>query len=108
MAKKPAFDYSALSLGTQTPEAEAVAALIQAAEEPASRPKRPRATATAKSQDAVKGQPYVTYLHPAGHRALKQYALDANTSVQGIIIEALEAWGKKHGIVEPIRPERTK
>lgn len=107
MAKKPTLDYSALSL-TPAPEAikdEPAAQVIQA-EKPASSPKR--AKAQANTADAAKGQPYVTYLHPTGHRALKQYALDANTSLQGIIIDALEGWAKKHGIVEPIRPERTK
>ena len=84
MVKKPAFDYSALNLTS------------------------PPSQAASRRLDAIKGQPYVTYLHPAGHRALKQYALDANTSVQRILIEALEDWAKKHGIAEMIRPERTK
>jgi hypothetical protein len=90
MAKPPARSYAALSLE----ELPAQAALPVPAQDAPGRPE--------------KGKPYVTYLHPRGHRALRLYALESGGSVQGIIIEALEAWTKAHGITEPVRPERTK
>jgi hypothetical protein len=43
------------------------------------------------------------YLHPAGAKALKRYAVDQNTKVHSILIEAVEAWFKTHGLREPVR-----
>lgn len=106
MAKKPAPSYAGLSLDTPAPIDHA-AEVEQSAAKPAATPRRvkkPQET-TGKGE---KGQPYVTYLNPLGHRALRLYALESGGSVQGIIIEALETWTKKHGITEPMRPERTK
>lgn len=113
MAKKPSPSYAGLTLETpppvpppSQPESPAEAAIaIEGAPAPKSRASRRPQTDGAKDQ---KGQPYVTYMNPRGHRALRLYALESGTSVQGIIMEALEAWAKKHGITEPIRPLRTK
>ncbi len=108
MAKKATPSYAGLSLDAAAPAAAPPAdqAAEPAPEQPAPQP-RPR-----KAQDEAgkveKGQPYVTYLHPRGHRALRLYALEAGTSLQAIIIESLETWAKKHGITEPMRPLRTK
>lgn len=47
--------------------------------------------------------PVMLYLHPAGAKALKRYAVDQNTKVHTILIEAVEAWFKAHGLREPVR-----
>lgn len=47
--------------------------------------------------------PVMLYLHPAGAKALKRYAVDQNTKVHSILIEAVEAWFKTHGLREPVR-----
>jgi hypothetical protein len=103
MVKPPASSYAALSLDATPPQvAEAISVAAPVL----------RAPKEAPNQDASgkpeKGKPYVTYLHPRGHRALKLYALESDGSVQGIIIEALETWAKAHGVTEPMRPDRTK
>jgi len=113
MAKKPAPSYAGLSLDLQplpsapSPADEGVPKAVS--QIPASS-LQPRSGGKPRNDDGKveKGQPYVTYLHPKGHRALRLYALEAGSSVQGIIIEALENWAKKHGITEPMRPLRTK
>lgn len=93
MAKRPTPDYAALAIDGSSPETSAAPELISQKPKPA---------------DGEKAQQYVCYLHPAGHRALRLYSLEARTSLQAIIIEALEAWTKAHGIREPIKPVRTK
>jgi hypothetical protein len=107
MAKKP-ISYAGLALD-DAPAVQPVegVAEAEAIEAPAAAPRRARTPqkATGKGE---KGQPYVTYLNPLGHRALRLYALESGGSVQGIIIEALETWAKKHGLTEPMRPDRTK
>lgn len=100
MVKPPVGSYAALSL-------DAVPTPVAKAER---KPRQPQAKALPPSpaKGGEKAKPYVAYLNPAGHRALRLYALESGSSVQGIIIEALEAWAKSHGITEPMKPERTK
>ena len=43
------------------------------------------------------------YLHPAGGKALKRYALEQDTKVHSLLLEAVEDWFKKHGLREPVR-----
>lgn len=45
------------------------------------------------------------YLHPAAAKALKRYAVDQNTRVHSLLIEAVEEWFRKHGLREPVRAE---
>lgn len=113
MAKKPAPSYAGLSLDAPgpavPPEASAEEAAVPVPEQTV--PVAPAGSHRNRPQADTKGdkaQPYVAYLHPAGHRALRLYSIEAGTSVQGIIMEALEGWAKKHGITEPMRPLRTK
>jgi len=45
------------------------------------------------------------YLHPAAAKALKRYALDQNTKVHDLLLEAVEDWFRRHGLREPVRAE---
>lgn len=47
--------------------------------------------------------PVMLYLHPDGAKALKRYALDQNTKVHSLLLEAVEDWFKRHGLREPVR-----
>jgi hypothetical protein len=46
------------------------------------------------------------YLHPEGARALKRYAVEQNTKVHTLLIEAIEAWFQSHGLREAVRVTR--
>lgn len=100
MAKPPVSSYAALSLDVAPPPA------VKAERKP--RQSQPKTAAPSSAKGGEKAQPYVAYLNPAGHRALRLYALESGGSVQAIIIEAVEAWARSHGITEPMKPERTK
>src|SRR5580698_1258800 len=45
----------------------------------------------------------ILYIDPAAHKALKRYALDQNTKVHSLLIEAVEGWFKSHGLRGPVR-----
>ena len=60
---------------------------------------RPAAARTLKDVSS----PVMLYLHPAGAKALKRYALDQNTKVHSLLLEAVEDWFKAHGLREPVR-----
>jgi len=45
----------------------------------------------------------VLYLEPAGHKAMKQYALGADRKVHDLLLEAVEEWAAKRGIREQMR-----
>jgi hypothetical protein len=49
----------------------------------------------------------VLYLNPRGHKALKRFALDENTKVHSLMMDALEDWSRRHGLREPMRVEAT-
>jgi hypothetical protein len=38
-------------------------------------------------------------------KALKRYAVDQNTKVHSLLIEAVEDWFKRHGLREPVRAD---
>jgi len=76
--------------------------------EPATRPTSPM------SQEALAGRrrpmesrsdPTVLYLHPDGKYELKRYALarGPKVKVHDLIMEAMEEWAERHGIVAPFR-----
>jgi len=48
---------------------------------------------------------HMLYLHPAASKALKRYALDQNTKVHDLLLEAVEDWFRRHGLREPVRAE---
>src|SRR5208282_4179360 len=98
MAKKPPVSYAAVELEPITP-APSPATDTQPAPPEASRRGRTPTGRTLKEAST----PVMLYLHPAGAKALKRYALDQNTKVHSLLIEAVEAWFKSHGLREPVR-----
>lgn len=88
MAKKAPPAYPSLSVAPPAP-----AAVVTATEDQRTRSPRMRDRA-----DQV-----VLYLEPAGHKALKQYALGADRKVHDLLLEALEEWAAKRGIREQMR-----
>ena len=102
MERKPPVSYAAVELEpiaspaapSQTPEPE----LAEAIAPPASRG-RPAVKRTLKEAAA----PVMLYLDPAALKALKRYALDENTKVHTLLLDAVEAWFKSHGLRGPVR-----
>jgi hypothetical protein len=94
MAKAP--DYSAVTLDEPAEPAPATTR--------ASRPAKSNEGRTLKDA-AVQT---VIYLHPAAAKALKRYAVDQDVKVHDLLIEALEAWFKSHGLQGPVRAETTR
>jgi len=89
MAKKAPPSYPSLAV---VPAAASAPTAAPPADQPARSPRmRDRA-------DQV-----VLYLEPAGHKALKQYALGADRKVHDLLLEAVEEWAAKHGIREQMR-----
>jgi len=101
MAKKPPTNYSASALdptGDQKNiKAGAATPLVVTG-----KPGRPRLESTLK--DVAK--PVQLYLHPIGLKAIKRFALEENTKVHTLLIEAIEMWAKSKGLNEPIRVSR--
>ncbi len=52
-----------------------------------------------------RSDPTVLYLHPDGKYELKRYALarGSKVKVHDLIMEAVEEWAERHGIVAPFR-----
>ena len=107
MAKAPP-SYAALELTpAATAQSEAPAA-PQGAPLPAApqqaRRGRPASGRTLKEVSA----PVMLYLDPKALKALKRYALDQNTKVHSLLLEAVEAWFKSHGLRETVRAQTNK
>jgi hypothetical protein len=100
MAKKPPISYAAVEL--QEPPA-ATTHEPAATSQPARRG-RPSAKQTLKEASA----PVMLYLNPAGLKALKRYALDQNTKVHSLLLDAVEAWFRNHGLREPVRVQTSR
>ncbi len=47
--------------------------------------------------------PSVLYLHPAGKKALRLYAVERGVKVHDLLLEAVEAWAAERGIAGPWR-----
>ena len=101
MARKPPVSYAAVELEpvvtppqSSTPEPAPAAGGI-------ARRGRPPAGRTLKEAAA----PVMLYLDPAALKALKRYALDQNTKVHSLLLEAVEAWFQSHGLREPVRAQ---
>jgi hypothetical protein len=95
MAKAP--DYSSVTLD----EAEPPAAPARARAPRTAKPTEGRTLKEASVQTVI-------YLHPAAAKALKRYALDQDVKPHDLLIEALEAWFKVHGLQGPVRAETTR
>ena len=107
MAKKPP-SYENMVLGPienapSAPAAPEVAAQMVPAQAPDTPPdpaSRPRSRTLKDVAD-----PVMIYLNPAAVKALKRYALDQNTKVHSLLLEAIEDWFKRHGLREPVRAD---
>lgn len=47
--------------------------------------------------------PSVLYLHPAGKKALRLYAVERGVKVHDLLIEAVEIWAERKGLPGPWR-----
>ena len=102
MARKPPVSYAAVELEPVEVPAAPRSALPEAVAAPAPAPARrgrPPAGRTLKEAAA----PVMLYLDPAALKALKRYALDQNTKVHSLLLDAVEAWFRSHGLREPVR-----
>jgi len=111
MAKPPVSYGSAVKLGPPTatePPKEQPDSQTRAAEPP------PRLGATQTPALAPptrrrpmesRSDPTVLYLHPDGKYELKRYALalGPKVKVHDLIMEAVEEWAARHGIIAPFR-----
>ena len=96
MARKPPVSYAAVELEPiEEPATRQSAAEPEAAPAPERHGRRP----TLKEAAA----PVMLYLDPAALKALKRYALDQNTKVHSLLLDAVEAWFKSHGLRGPVR-----
>jgi hypothetical protein len=50
-----------------------------------------------------RSSPVVVYMHPAAAKALKLHAVQNDTKVHDLLIEAVEDWFRGHGLKEPVR-----
>jgi hypothetical protein len=99
MAKRPTVSYAGLGL-TETPAAEPEGQGRAPRPEPAvdSKPRTLKEAASA----------VVLYLHPAGHKDLKRYAVEEGVRVHDCLIEAVEQWARSKGLRAKIRAEVAK
>lgn len=47
--------------------------------------------------------PVTLYLHPQARKALKRYAMENDTKVHDLMLDAMEAWFEAHGLGGPVR-----
>jgi hypothetical protein len=103
MAKKPPISYAAVELEpiavTAPPAGPPPSAAPEVGATATPQRGRPPVARTLKEASA----PVMLYLHPAAAKALKRYALDQNTKVHSLLLDAVEAWFKAHGLREPVR-----
>ena len=75
------------------------------AEAPASGPVLEPLPAARRRPMENKADPTILYLHPDGKYELKRYALarGPKVKVHDLLLEAVEEWAQRHGIVAPFR-----
>jgi hypothetical protein len=106
MAKKPpSYEHMVLTpIENETPQSRPTAEVppqttaTETTTNPPEATPRPRGRTLKEASD-----PVMLYLHPDGAKALKRYALDQNTKVHSLLLEAVEDWFKRHGLREPVR-----
>lgn len=104
MAKKPPVSYAAVELAptiAPTPPVTPPSAATPEAVTPPGSARRGRPPAGRTLKEAA--APVMLYLDPVGLKALKRYALDQNTKVHSLLLDAVEAWFRSHGLREPVR-----
>ena len=98
MARKPAPpSYAQMTLAPVTPEAPPP--VVPVADAAAVR--RGEGGRTLKEASAH----LMLYLHPDAAKALKRYAVDQNTKVHDLLLEAVEDWFRRHGLREPVKAD---
>jgi len=102
MAKKPPRNYTAAALDPTVDLPRLEMAPVAAGEITGKRGRPPSGTTL---KDVSK--PVQLYLHPVGLKAIKRFALEENTKVHTLLLEAIEMWAKSKGLNEPIRVSRT-
>lgn len=106
--KKPTPNYGALALGDQAPAPSAPAPSVEIAAVAPAPASAARSSAGKRSAAGVgirdRSKSVILYLNPRGHKALKQYGLDAERAMQDLILEALETWARSKGLTDPMRP----
>lgn len=70
--------------------------------QPASTPRR-RQTPGKTGGVKENASSVLLYLNPAGHKALKLYAVEADVRVHDLLLEAVEDWARRKGIKESMR-----
>ena len=50
-----------------------------------------------------KADPSVIYLHPAGKKSLRLYAVERGVKVHDLLLEAIEGWAAEKGLAGPWR-----
>lgn len=100
-------DFSTLVIQEQPPPPPSapVGATDAAQVDGATRLARPRRGKPPKASGKVKedASPVLVYLDPAGHKALKLYAVESGRRVHDLMLEAVEEWARKRGVLEPMR-----
>jgi hypothetical protein len=62
----------------------------------------PRAKSAGSSMRDLSA-PFTLYLHPDGAKALKRYALEQDTKVHTLLLDAVEDWFRRKGLREAVR-----
>jgi hypothetical protein len=91
---------------TRRPQAPASYAASLAVE-PVAAPVAPAATDAPQGRGRRpledKADPSVVYLHPAGKKSLRLYAVERGVKVHDLLLEAIEAWAAEKGLAGPWR-----
>jgi hypothetical protein len=99
MAKKAPVSYAAVELEPVSVPMAEVAPITERPTMPSNKRGRPPAKQTLREA----ASPVILYLDPKALKALKRYALDQNTKVHSLLIDAVEAWFRSHGLRETVR-----
>lgn len=91
------------------PTSYAASLTVEQAPPAASVPARPTDASTPSQQGRGRrpledaADPSVVYLHPAGKKALRLYAVERGVKVHDLLLEAIEAWAAERGLPGPWR-----
>jgi len=117
MARRPAPISYAASLIVEQPGMQtmtpAQAAAVPTRQNDASKKPEPRPVTPSELETVGEGRgrrpledksdPSVLYLHPAGKKALRLYAVEKGCKVHDLLLEAVEEWANARGLSGPWR-----
>lgn len=104
MSKRPGAPISyAASLMVEPPQPASAAptAPTAATRRPVDEPEVLQGRGRRPLEDAA--DPSVVYLHPAGKKALRLYAVERGVKVHDLLLEAIETWASEKGLTGPWR-----